>query len=71
MKTGDIVWLKSGSSAMTVGRGSDDSVMCSWFNDKNKLQSETFAIKMVTKKKPASVVTKESYHHALVMRSIG
>lgn len=47
---GDVVFLKSGSPAMTVSDISDSSsVICAWFNDGKRMESATFAELSLTK----------------------
>ncbi|WP_330148618.1 YodC family protein [Shewanella oncorhynchi] len=44
MKAGDVVYLKSGGPLMTVVNVIDESVHCTWFNDKKVLEAASFHI---------------------------
>jgi len=58
IKPGDIVWLKSGSTSMTVRSllKNDRFVSCDWF-DGNKLLTGTFSIDQLTNKRPVATIT--------------
>lgn len=50
---GDVVWLKSGSPAMTIlnTRRDTNATACQWF-DKNDLKEGRFDKRQLTKEKP-------------------
>lgn len=52
IKTGTIVWLKSGSPAMTVGElTSKDYYYCHWF-DGSSVKKEIFHVDQLTTEEP-------------------
>lgn len=55
---GDVVWLKSGGLAMTVGstdgRGATGTeVSCSWFKEDGSVDTQGFHPEQLTKKQPS------------------
>lgn len=54
-KKGDIVYLKSGSPAMTIDAIEDNIANCIWFDKKQNIQIFSFALELLTSDVPDDV----------------
>jgi uncharacterized protein YodC (DUF2158 family) len=53
LKIGNVVWLKGGSPKMTITLIADNgNYICSWFNDKQELQTAAFEPNSLTTQDP-------------------
>ena len=52
IKTGDIVWLKSGSPRMTAGHKFNDGFRCHWFDSDLHLQEGNFVLAELSETEP-------------------
>lgn len=55
MQPGDVVQLKRGGPLMTVQSVDSSGVICTWFDDKHKLQNARFPQVMLEKVEPGAI----------------